>query len=141
MPGKRSTTITSKTSHLAVQLFFDGGNQLWRVWPRRRAKPINEVAINVYQMFEEIPPWCLQPALRSHPLIIGMRLLTLDAHLVRHREIDIEIDCAELLDLGCGSRLLATKIIAWHAKNNQPTITIGLPQILQRGILAGEAAL
>ena len=68
--------ITSKINHLAIQLFFNGGNQLGRVWPRRRAKPINKVAINVYQMFEEFHRGVFNRPCAA-TLIIGMRLLPL----------------------------------------------------------------
>ena len=52
------------------------------------------------------------------PLIKRMRRRPLNRQFIAHRKINIEIDRAKFRNLVFAARLLATEIIARHAKHN-----------------------
>ena len=69
-----------------------------------------------------------------------MRVPSLDVLLGGQREIDVEIDLAELLDRGRLTRLLLTEIVGGHAQHHQAAIAIAFPDFLETLILIGKTA-
>src|SRR5690606_25328625 len=103
---------------------------------------LGEAAVRCDQVFVEIPfRQGILAQLGGDPAVEGMRVLPEHLLLLGEREVDVEIDLAEFPDLLGRTGLLAAEIVRRHAKHHQALVPVVAPQLLQVGILRGEAAL
>src|SRR5690606_36481067 len=70
-----------------------------------------------------------------------MRAGAVDLDLGRHREIHPVVERAELLDLLLAARFLVAELVAGKPQHHQSAFAIVAPELLQAGVLRGEAAL
>src|SRR5690625_6039682 len=70
-----------------------------------------------------------------------MGTLSVDLDLREHREVDTEVDRAELGDLGLAAGLLMHELVAGETHHHQALIVELLVQLLQALVLRRESAL
>lgn len=78
------------------------------------------------------------------PLEDGGGFVTVDVDLAHDREGDAIVELAETLDVVVGAGFLAAKLVAGEAEDDKVVGVLGadlLPDLLEPGVLRGEAAL
>jgi hypothetical protein len=74
----------------------------------------------------------------------GVGVVTVDLGLLHDGEAHAVVDLAELLDVIVGAGLLAAELVAGEAEDDKVLRVLGLevgPELLEAGVLRGEAAL
>ncbi len=79
--------------------------------------------------------------LRAQVLVQRVCVVAVDLELGVHREGDVVVDAAELLDLGVVARLLVAELVAREADDLQALVLVGAVQRLEALVLRREAAL
>ncbi len=69
-----------------------------------------------------------------------MRAITVDVDLGEHREADVVIERTEVADLGLVTRFLVAELVTGESQYHQSLIPMVAPELLQAGVLRGEAA-
>ena len=69
-----------------------------------------------------------------------MRRAAVDFDLLVQRETDVVVERAEIADLVGVARLLVAELVAGEAQHHQALVLVLLPQLLESGVLRGEAA-
>src|SRR5262245_1225673 len=98
------------------------------------------MAVAPAAIFMKIPARRLERALAGRPFVERMRACALDLGLGGERETDAVLAMRGLDDVGRAARLLSAEVVRRHADDHQPASVVALPQLLQAGILRGEAA-
>src|SRR3954453_20255556 len=94
-------------------------------WARWRLRTIGQPAVRGHQVFVEVPARHRGGSqFPPGPLVEGVRLGAGYRLLVGPREVDCEVDRAEVLDLFGAPRLLPAEIVARHAEHDEAAVAV-----------------
>src|SRR5205823_15076889 len=108
-------------------------------------EPRDDLAGRRHQELLEVPPDVAGGPLSVRDLgqrrVERVTVLAIDVDLVEERELDLEVDVAEVRDLFVRARLLAAELVAREAEDDEAAVLVRLVQVLETGVLRREAAL
>src|SRR3984957_20164621 len=103
-------------------------------------KDLGEITVTANQILVKVPARNILRSRIGSPFVKGMRIRALHDRLGRNREGHSILVLRGFRDLGGAAGFLFSEIIGGNADNHQASIVEFGPQLLQPGILRGEAA-
>src|SRR5690554_7682077 len=76
----------------------------------------------------------------SEPLVKGVLVLALHRYFIHHGKADAVVELAEFGDFVGGTGFLVHKVVGGEADDYEVVAAVGLPELLQLLVLAGESA-
>ena len=101
----------------------------------------DKVALSIEQVLGEVPVDLVLRRLSLQVSVEGADVVTLDILLGEHWECNTVGSADKFRNLRLRPRLLSTKLVAWHADDEETSLPMGFVHLLVRPIVGSQTSL